>query len=159
LPLQHPALHGGQSASIEQAGKRLGVLGALHPALQRRLELNHPVFLFELDLDELQQRGLPVAKDLSRFPEVSRDLAFVVGNETPAAEILRLLRENAGEFLTDLRIFDVYQGDAVGKNKKSVALGLTWQHPSRTLSDDEINTIITNCVKALEQQFNANLRT
>ena len=68
------------------------------------------------------------------------------------------VRKNAGEHLSDLRIFDVYQGDAVGKNKKSIALGLTWQHPSRTLSEGDINTIITKCVNGLQDKFNANLR-
>ncbi|MEX2130378.1 MAG: phenylalanine--tRNA ligase subunit beta, partial [Pseudohongiellaceae bacterium] len=118
-----------------------------------------PVYLFELDLNALDQRNLPKFSELSRFPEVTRDLAIVVANEVSAAKILATVRDYAGDHLRELRIFDVYQGDAVGKNKKSVAMGLTWQHPSRTLSDDEINTIITNCVKALEQQFNANLRT
>jgi phenylalanyl-tRNA synthetase beta chain len=64
----------------------------------------------------------------------------------------------AGEFLSDLRIFDVYQGDAIAQNEKSIALGLTWQHPSRTLSDEEINTIIGSCVNVLQDKFNANLR-
>jgi len=81
-------------------------------------------------------------------------------DETIAADkIQSLIRKNAGDYLTDLRIFDVYQGDAVAKGKKSIALGLTWQHPSRTLSDEEINAIISSCVKALQEQFNADLRT
>jgi phenylalanyl-tRNA synthetase beta chain len=68
------------------------------------------------------------------------------------------VRANAGDYLKDLRIFDVYQGDAVKKGKKSIALGLTWQHPSRTLSEDDISSIISSCVNALEDKFNANLR-
>jgi phenylalanyl-tRNA synthetase beta chain len=68
------------------------------------------------------------------------------------------MRENAGEFLSDLRIFDVYQGDAITKGQKSVALGLTWQHRSRNLTDEEVSIIISKCVNALQQQFNANLR-
>ena len=73
-------------------------------------------------------------------------------------QILTEIRKHGGDFLVDLRIFDVYQGDAVQVGKKSIALGLTWQHPSRNLTDDEINTIISNTVKALEEQFKANLR-
>jgi phenylalanyl-tRNA synthetase beta chain len=157
-PTNHPALHPGQCARVKKQGMDIGVLGALHPALQRQLEISLPVFLFELQLDSLLQGRLPIAGELSRFPEVARDLAVVVGNETSAAEILAVVRDNAGDYLTGLRIFDVYQGDALGKNKKSIALGLTWQHPSRTLSDDDVNSIIANCVKALEQQFNAKLR-
>jgi phenylalanyl-tRNA synthetase beta chain len=95
---------------------------------------------------------------LSRFPEVARDLAIVVDETVAAGAILELVREHAGKFMNTLRIFDVYQGDAVTKGKKSIALGLTWQHPSRTLSDEEVNTIISSCVNALQEQFNANLR-
>ena len=62
------------------------------------------------------------------------------------------------DLIKEVKIFDVYQGDGVEKGKKSIALGLTWQDPSRTLSDDEINTTIIRCVKALREQFNAKLR-
>ena len=75
-----------------------------------------------------------------------------------SSEIVGCVKANAGDRLIELRIFDVYQGDAIEEGKKSVALGLTWQDPSRTLSDDEINTTIIRCVKALREQFNAKLR-
>jgi len=106
----------------------------------------------------LQERRLPAASALSKFPEVSRDLAILIDSNYSSSDILANVRESAGEHLTDLRIFDVYQGDAVEKGKKSIALGLTWQHPSRTLSEDDINTIISKCVNGLHHKFNANLR-
>ena len=136
----------------------LGHAGALHPAIARKLELDTEAFLFELDLEAVQKGELSRAGLLSRYPEVNRDLAFVIDDSIVAEEILALVRDNAGEYLTSLRIFDVYQGDAIQKGKKSVALGLTWQHPSRTLSDDEISNIIGSCVNVLQEQFNANLR-
>ena len=102
---------------------------------------------------------LPSVQTLSRYPEVSRDLAIVIADSVSADAILALIRDEAGEFLTNLRIFDVYQGDAVTKGKKSIALGLTWQHPSRTLSDENISTIIGSCVNALHDKFNAKLRS
>lgn len=101
---------------------------------------------------------MPVSQAPSKYPEMSRDLAIVVDENVPAQSILSEIRNKAGEFLVDLRIFDVYQGDAVKVGEKSIALGLTWQHPSRNLTDDEINTIISNSVNALQEQFNANLR-
>lgn len=158
-PGQHPALHPGQCAQINAAnGHIVGYLGALHPAVQQALGVHGEVYCFELQTASLLDRQVPAAQPLSKFPEVSRDLAIVVDEAVPAGEILAGMREQAGEFLTDLRIFDVYQGDAVAKNKKSLALGLTWQHPYRTLSDDEINAIISSCVNALHELFNANLR-
>ncbi|MEQ8406845.1 MAG: phenylalanine--tRNA ligase subunit beta [Gammaproteobacteria bacterium] len=158
-PGQHPALHPGQCAQINAAdGDIVGYVGALHPAVQQALGVHGEVYCFELQTASLLDRQVPAAQPLSKFPEVSRDLAIVVDESVPAGEILAAMREQAGEFLTDLRIFDVYQGDAVAKNKKSLALGLTWQHPYRTLSDDEINAIISSCVNALHELFNANLR-
>ena len=151
--------HPGQCARIEsREGDLLGHAGALHPAIARKLELDTEAFLFELDLEAVQKGELSRAGLLSRYPEVNRDLAFVIDDSIVAEEILALVRDNAGEYLTSLRIFDVYQGDAIQKGKKSVALGLTWQHPSRTLSDDEISNIIGSCVNVLQEQFNANLR-
>ncbi|OGT70666.1 MAG: phenylalanine--tRNA ligase subunit beta [Gammaproteobacteria bacterium RIFCSPLOWO2_02_FULL_57_10] len=158
VPGQHAALHSGQRAALELNGRKIGELGALDPALQRELDISNRVYLFEIDLESLQLTKVPKVRELSRFPEVNRDLAIVLDKTVSGGEILQSVREFAGEYLVDLRIFDVYQGDAVEKSKKSIALGLTLQHPSRTLSDDDINGIINSCVKGLEAKFNAKLR-
>ena len=158
-PVSESGYHPGQCAQLKDAeGTAIGVLGALHPAIQRKLGLDAAVFVFELDLNALQQAQIPNAKALSKFPEVHRDLAIVIDETVSADAISGLVRENAGKFVTELRIFDVYQGDAITKGQKSVALGLTWQHPSRNLTDEEISIIISKCVNALQQQFNADLR-
>ncbi len=158
VPGRHPAMHDGQCAEIRHQGRVIGHIGVVHPSIRRDLDLTGNVVVFELEMQVLLDRRIPAATPLSRFPEVSRDLAILVNNATSAADILASVRENAGEFLTDLRLFDVYQGDAVEVGKKSLALGLTWQHPSRTLNDDEINEIISCCIKALEENFEAGLR-
>lgn len=155
---EHPSLHKGQSAAIEMDGRRVGLIGALDPALQRELDIDGRVYLFEIELDALQHARIPTMKELSRFPEVGRDLAFVIDASVSAGQIHELVTRCAGPHLVDLRIFDVYQGDAVEKSKKSIAMGLTLQHPSRTLGDDDINGIINSCVKGLEAEFNAKLR-
>lgn len=158
IPVQLPSFHTGQCARVEVDGTPVGHIGALHPAVQRELGIDGAVYMFELNLEQLQMAVLPQASVLSRFPEVNRDLAIVIDETVSADAIQACLSANAGEYLSNCRIFDVYQGDAVTKGKKSVALGLTWQHPSRTLSDEEINTIISSCVNALHDKFNANLR-
>ena len=156
---KRPGFHDGQCAVIShQDNGEIGVLGAIHPTVIRELGVTGPVFAFEIQLEALTQGSLPKSQAPSKFPEVNRDLAIVVDESVSAAQILGEIRAQGGEFLVDLRIFDVYQGDAVQVGKKSIALGLTWQHPSRNLTDDEINTIISNTVKALQEQFNANLR-
>ena len=159
FPVAECGYHPGQCAEIRNPeGERVGVLGALHPAIQRKLDLDQSIFVFELRLVSLLEARMPQVSALSKYPEVQRDMAIVIDEAVSADSISNLVRASAGEFLTDLRIFDVYQGDAIAKGQKSVALGLTWQHPSRTLSDEEITTIIGNCVNALQEQFNADLR-
>jgi len=156
--VSHPALHPGQSAVLRLDGEVIGCLGSLHPALQRALDLAAPVMLFELRQLPLLTGRLPQFKRLSRYPEVSRDLAVVIDERVAVSEVMAVLQQQAGKHLEDLRILDVYQGEGIEKGKKSLALGLTWRHASRTLGEDDINEIFSNCVKGLEQTFNAKLR-
>jgi phenylalanyl-tRNA synthetase beta chain len=158
VPGQHPALHPGQTARIECDGEEVGYLGALHPDLVKKLGLDRPVFVFELLLKEVAAGHLPKFQELSRFPEVRRDLALIADREVPADAVLGDIRENAGEWLTDLRLFDVYQGKGIDPHRKSLAVGLTWQHPSRTLNDDEVNATTQKILTSLEQRLNATLR-
>ncbi|WP_226503623.1 MULTISPECIES: phenylalanine--tRNA ligase subunit beta [Pseudomonas] len=157
-PGKHPALHPGQTARIERDGREVGYLGALHPELVKGLGLDRPVFLFEVILAEVAVGRLPKFHELSRFPEVRRDLALVADRDVPASAVLDVIREKAGEWLTDLRLFDVYQGKGIDPHRKSLAVGLTWQHPSRTLNDDEVNSTTQDILTSLEQRLNATLR-
>ena len=155
---EHPALHPGQTARIERNGNLVGFMGALHPELAKTLGIDQPVYLFELVLAEIACGRLPEFQELSRFPEVRRDLALLVDRDVAAAVVQDGIRAVAGEWLTDLKLFDVYHGKGIDPQRKSLAVGLTWQHPSRTLNDDEVNTTIENILKSLEQRFNATLR-
>ena len=155
---EHPALHPGQCACIEREGRAVGYLGALHPQLATELGIEQPLFLFELQLAELAVGKLPAFNELSRFPEVRRDLALLVDRDTPAEELLSCIRENAGAYLTDLKLFDVYQGKGIDPLRKSLAVGLTWQHPSRTLNDDEVSAATQTILTSLGERFNATLR-
>ncbi len=157
-PGSHPALHPGQTARIERDGRLVGFVGAIHPELSKTLGLDRPVFVFELVLAEVASGKMPKFSELSRFPEVRRDLALIADSEVAASAVLDVIRENAGEWLTDLRLFDVYQGKGIDPHRKSLAVGLTWQHPSRTLNDDEVNTTTQNILTSLEQRLNATLR-
>ena len=157
-PGQHPALHPGQTARVERDGREVGYMGALHPELVKTLGLDRAVFVFELILGEVALGRLPKFQELSRFPEVRRDLALVADRDVASSSVLQVIRENAGEWLTDLRLFDVYQGKGIDPHRKSLAVGLTWQHPSRTLNDDEVNTATQNILTSLEQRLNATLR-
>jgi phenylalanyl-tRNA synthetase beta chain len=136
----------------------IGHIGALHPELQRRLDLPQPVFLAEVTLAGLSQGALPRFGELSRFPEVRRDLALLVACDLEATALLAAVREAGGEWLRDLTLFDVYQGKGIDPQRKSLALGLTFQHSSRTLAEDEINAAIAAIMELLTERFGANLR-
>ncbi|MFD1216367.1 phenylalanine--tRNA ligase subunit beta [Microbulbifer celer] len=157
-PARHPALHPGQCAQVLRNGKPVGVLGTLHPQLQKALDLPKAAFLFELSLKAMGDTRLPAFAPLSKFPEVRRDLAVLVDVDVTAGSLKQTAVETAGEFLTDFNIFDVYQGKGIDFNRKSVAMGLTFQHPSRTLNDEEINAAVDAVVRELEQKYNASLR-
>ncbi|ATR82722.1 phenylalanine--tRNA ligase subunit beta [Pseudomonas sp. HLS-6] len=155
---KHPALHPGQTARIERDGREVGYLGAIHPELAKTLGLDRPVFVFELVLGDVVEGRLPKFHELSKFPEVRRDLALIAGRDVASSAVLEVIRENAGEWLTDLRLFDVYQGKGIDPDRKSLAVGLTWQHPSRTLNDDEVNAATQDILTSLEQRLNTTLR-
>lgn len=155
---EHPALHPGQTARVERDGQLVGYVGALHPELAKTLGIDQQLFLFELLLAEVAQGLLPKFHELSRFPEVRRDLALLVDQSIAADAVLGAIREAAGEYLTDLKLFDVYHGKGIDPHRKSLAVGLTWQHPSRTLNDDEVNAALQNILTSLEQRLNTTLR-
>ncbi|MDR5902310.1 phenylalanine--tRNA ligase subunit beta [Halomonas icarae] len=158
-PAEHPSLHPGQCARLLYRGEEAGWIGTLHPAVRAQLGLKVDALLFEVRLDTLTHGRVPAFMPLSRYPEVRRDLAFLVDEGLPVQALLDTLRAEAGEWLSECRLFDVYQGKGVPEGRKSVALGLTWQHPSRTLNDEEINQLVDAIVNESRQHLGAELRT
>lgn len=157
-PRPHPSLHPGQSAAILQHDRCIGFIGSLHPRLVQTLDLSSPPFLFELDLAPIESALLPVYEPISRFPAIRRDLAIIVDLNVPALAIEQTITKTAGSLLNKVKIFDIYAGEGIELGKKSVALGLTFQEPSRTLIDDEVNYIIEQVIAELKRQFGAKLR-
>ncbi|MFT6103264.1 MAG: phenylalanyl-tRNA synthetase beta chain [Granulosicoccus sp.] len=155
---EHPALHPGQTASVSYNGKVVGTVGALHPQLQQQLDIPHSVYLFEIEQYAISAVALPKFTPLSRFPEVRRDLAVIVNQDIPVSDIQSAVSKVAAEALTNLKVFDVYIGKGIDSHRKSVALGLTFQHLSRTLTDCEINESVNRVVESLKERFNAELR-
>ena len=161
-PGTHAALHPGQSANLFLADQLLGYVGVLHPRLLKALDLRQAPILVQLDLNVLRPASIPVYQPLSKFPGVRRDLALLVDEKLSIRMILDKIHEIGrieGNLLNNLHIFDVYQGKGIEKGKKSIALGLTFQDPSRTLIDAYIQTAIQSIIKVLEDEFKATLRT
>jgi phenylalanyl-tRNA synthetase beta chain len=155
---EHPALHPGQTAAIYRNGILEGFMGALHPTLQQQLDLPKTAYLFEIRLSSLLLASLPAFSPLSRFPEVRRDIALLADRDLPVEKLLGAIKKQAGEHLSDLKVFDVYVGKGIDPHRKSVAMGLTFQHPSRTLTEDEINASMAVIVGYLEENFATTLR-
>jgi phenylalanyl-tRNA synthetase beta chain len=155
---QHQSLHPGQAAAIMRNAEQVGWIGQLHPKMQAELGISTAVYLFQVDLDKIAVRKLSKFEEVSKFPEVRRDLAFFVDNSVQAADLMAEAKDVAGEQLVNLKLFDVYHSKDVENKGKSIALGLTFQHSSRTLTDDEINSAVDRVVAELGNKFKAELR-
>ena len=155
---EHPALHPGQSACIKQNGEVVGWLGALHPEVQKSLDIEPRVYVFEIKQSAIAKNNIPAFSAISRFPEVRRDLAILVDEKIPVAEILSAINKSSSDLVKETQLFDIYQGKGVEEGRKSVAFGLILQEFSRTLTDNEVDNEIENIVSTLNQQFAATLR-
>lgn len=158
VPVDHPALHPGQSAQIVTQTDAVGWIGALHPRIEQKLGLTQQVFLFELDMALIAQKKLPAFQGVSRFPSIRRDLALVVNEAVSALAIEQAIEKAGIPQLINYTIFDIYTGQGVEKGQKSVALSLILQDFSRTLEDAEINGHVEKVVESLQQETGAQLR-
>lgn len=154
----HPALHPGQVATITRKGQAVGLLGALHPVVAAELGLNSPMYVCEIDLAALLEGTLPSFNEVSKFPEIRRDLAIIVDKSVPSAQLMNAVKRAAGTYLTDLTLFDVYTGKGIDPKRKSLALGLTFRDHSRTLGDEDVNLAVGQVIDLLEKNYNAELR-
>jgi phenylalanyl-tRNA synthetase beta chain len=145
-----PFLHPGKAAKTAE-----GWLGELHPAQVEGLWS-----AFELDLDALAESAPEVVgfDPVSPYPEVRQDLAFVVAEDVPAAELLVAIREAAGELLRELEVFDEYRGEQIGEGKRSLAFRLAFGSPEGTLTDEDVAPVRASIVDALAARFDAVLR-
>jgi len=158
VPDAHPALHPGQSARIERDGRHLGWIGLLHPQLEKQLDIGVKTYLFELSLDGLAEGGIPSFSPISRYPAIRRDLAIVVDREVRFEDVKNCVIKASPKTLRDIRLFDVYTGENIETNRKSLALSLILQDSSRTLTDEDVTAATTAVIDALATELNAKLR-
>jgi phenylalanyl-tRNA synthetase beta chain len=159
LPAQQSALHPGQTTEIlSPDGKKIGWLGMLHPNLEKQLGFDTQVFLFELDQNLLLNKSIPVFKSLSKYPSVRRDLALIVKEDVSASAIINCIMGSAEPTLQEVIIFDIYRGTGVEEGSKSVALSLIMQDYTQTLTDSEIDAIVSRLLTLLNNEKNAKLR-
>ncbi|HAS6151679.1 TPA: phenylalanine--tRNA ligase subunit beta [Vibrio vulnificus] len=155
---KHPALHPGQSAAIVVDGKEIGVIGTVHPELERKFGLNGRTIVFEIEWSAINRKVIPEAVALSKFPANRRDIAVVVDEAVASGDIVNACLEVGGEFLKAAKLFDVYVGKGVEEGKKSLAIALTLQSNERTLEDADIAGAVDAIVAHVSEKFGASLR-
>ncbi len=153
-----PGLHPGQTAHIIRDGEVVGFIGAIHPSVGTEMGFDVPVYTCQLDLAAVLDSGVPEFQELSKFPEVRRDISFVIDKSTAVQPLLDEVRSAAGVYLKDLRLFDVYTGKGIDPKRKSLSLGLTFRDQSRTLGDEDVNQAVGQVIDLLEKNYKAVLR-
>ncbi|MBS0498482.1 MAG: phenylalanine--tRNA ligase subunit beta [Proteobacteria bacterium] len=154
----HPALHPGKSAQIVIEDKPIGWLGELHPRWQKKYELQRNAVLFELELDSLMSKFLPMVKEISKFPPVRRDIAIIVDNDISVHSLLVALYAEKSAIVSDISLFDIYRGKGMDSSKKSLAFRVLLQDTEKTLTDEEADSAVASIVEILKNKFSAALR-
>ncbi|MEA1923800.1 MAG: phenylalanine--tRNA ligase subunit beta [Pseudomonadota bacterium] len=150
----------GRSAAIMLDNQEVGSVGQLHHEVAEEYDFDQDVLIFEIALTPLLAASVGRSityEGLARYPAVYRDLAFLVEDSIPAAEMLDYIRKQH-KLLIGAEVFDVFQGDALAAGKKSLAFRLTFQDMNKTLTDKKVNAIITKLIKGIEDTFHGEVR-
>ena len=153
-------LHPGKSASIIFQNKSIGVFGELHPNAYKDFDFGkNKVLVLEMDIEPLLEAKVSISRmtPISRFPTVSRDLAFVIDKNVTAAEIIKLIKVAGKGIVKEVNVFDVYEGVNIAPNKKSVAINITL-NSDHTLTDKEIVDVMDKIKFELNKKFDIELR-
>lgn len=147
-------LHNGISASILVDRQKVGIIGRVHPSV-----LKDDVYVCELSLTKLNKEVKPLKyKESSKYPEIVKDVAFITPKSLTSGEIVETIKKAGGRLLASIDVFDVYTGENVKDNEKSIAYTLTFKDDTRTLNDEEVNTVFRNIINKVVEKFNVELR-
>lgn len=148
-------MHPGQTAMISVNNDIVGMIGKIHPSIEKE-----DVFILEIDLDRLLAKkvGKMKYKEISKFPNIKKDLSILVDKKLPAQEIGMKIKKLAGSNLECYEVFDVYTGKGIDEDKKSIAFSLTFGKQDRTLTDEEINEVMDKIIAGLQKDLKAELR-
>lgn len=154
---EHSSFRPGRTAVLKIDGKEVGILGEVHPLVREAfglgLDLKKPILAAELDLDALLS-FVPAdhtVQPLPQLPPAFRDIAVVVSDSTPSADLENIIWQSGGKVLKEVKLFDVYRGQPIPEGQKSLAYALTFQTDSQTLTDKAVNGIQQQIIRALEK--------
>lgn len=147
--------HPGQTSEINVNGESVGIVGKIHPSICK-----DAVYVMEINLDKLLAKkvGKMKYKEISKFPNVKKDVAFVMDKNIPSSDIEKVIKKAGGRLLTNIEVFDVYTGENVGKDEKSIAYSLTFNDSKKTLTEDEVTSIFEKIISSVEKLSNVRLR-
>jgi len=154
----HPALHPGQSARVLLDGVPIGWIGALHPKWVQQYELPQAPVLFEMEMEALLTCRLPKFVEISKFQAIRRDIAVIVDEHHASSHMLAALRDAAPKEVVELAIFDLYNGKGIDYGKKSIAFKILLQDTQKTMTDSEVDGVVTRLTQVLSDRFGAKLR-
>ncbi len=159
-PAEHPALSPGRTAAVSLKGNMIGHLGEVREKVRDAYDLPAPVFVAELDLDLLRECAAEEAqyRPVSRYPAVTRDVAFLLPRDVPAEKAESLIRETAGDDLETLALFDAFEGEPLPKGQRNLAFSLSFRRPDRTLTDEEAEADMERVREALREKIGAQIR-
>ena len=147
-------MHPGMSAKILLDRKPIGILGRVHPNISKE-----DIYVFELSMEALMIDIKPLKyKEISKYPSIHKDVAFIIDKQVNAQEIIEIIKKSAGRLLTNIEVFDVYIGDKIKENEKSIAYSLTFSDMNKTLTDEEINTLLDKIIHDVTTKANCKLR-
>ncbi len=147
-------LHPGISANILLDRETIGIIGRVHPKIAK-----DEIYIFELSMNALMKKIKPLKfKEAPKYPEMEKDMAFVLDKKIKAGEVVSTIKKAGGRLLTDISVFDVYTGEHIDNDKKSIAFKLTFMDPKRTLTDEEVMQVFNNIIEKVETTHNAELR-
>lgn len=142
-----PDLHPGISAKIILDREEIGIIGRVHPNVKK-----DEIYVFELSMNKLIKQIKPLKyKEASKYPSITKDMAFIVKKDVSSNDIQSIIKKVGGRLLTDIDVFDVYVGENVGDDEKSIAYTLTFSDPTRTLSDEEVTQLFRQIIEKVEQ--------
>lgn len=148
-------LHPGISASINMQGKNIGFIGKVHPSVTK-----DNIYVCEINLDKLLENKISMNKykDISKFLGMEKDLAFIVDKKVTNKEVMDVIKKAGGRLLTEIKLFDLYEGEKIDNNKKSLAYNLKFEDFNKTLTDEEVMQVFNKIISDVEKKCNAILR-
>lgn len=146
-------LHPGRTAIVKLNGETIGFVGELHPKVEKEYDLKR-TYVFELNYDKLMSVSVGYInyRPIPRFPGVSRDIALVINRDVPSATLVKEIEAHGGDILQNAQVFDVYEGEHVAEDEKSIAIRLSYLDVEQTLTDDKVNAVHEDILTALQQQ-------